>query len=348
MTRRASEAMVRHGDGRIVPCGGVDVPEKQRFPIPPLHAELLVEVAVEDLAQPADTQGIAAHQTFDGGRVEGFAQEIHVGVELAVIFQPAFEAGDGHVGDAVELVEINVEVRLQLAFVIGFQLGLLRRQEGTVGIVNQIQSQPARSAIAEGIEFLEAQDAGVENALTPLLVDVLRTIAGHGGDDGHPVEGQKVRHVFVAGFVENSEVAAVDDGFHLGQGAEPFDEVSKIGNHFRRPAGQIDGVDVGVSEPVEDAVDGPARDDLLALGTGVHMTMDAGEIAEFARVDLEDLGAPAPWCEAKLVQGRGKAADGSWCKGDHGDRRRMREVLFTKKDLHRPRACKKRGGRFRS
>ena len=48
------------------------------------------------------------------------------------------------------------------------------------------------------------------------------------------------------------------------------------------------------SHPIDDAVDRIAGHDFLALRAGVYVTMDAGQIAELAEVELEDFGAIAP------------------------------------------------------
>ena len=49
---------------------------------------------------------------------------------------------------------------------------------------------------------------------------------------------------------------------------------------------------VGISvagEPINHAIDRFAGHDLLALWPGIHMAMDAGEIAKLADINLEDL-----------------------------------------------------------
>ena len=65
----------------------------------------LVEVAIVQVAIPAYGNGIAAHEPFDGGRVEGLHQALHVGLVIAGVQQVFQKAADGEVGDAIELVE---------------------------------------------------------------------------------------------------------------------------------------------------------------------------------------------------------------------------------------------------
>ena len=74
--------MVVRGDGAAFEPFGIEVPKEERRPVFPLHAELLVEVAVIDFALPADTQSILAHQAGDRGGVECFDQQLQVSVQL--------------------------------------------------------------------------------------------------------------------------------------------------------------------------------------------------------------------------------------------------------------------------
>ena len=43
----------------------IDVPQKNRYAIFPLHSELLIKIAIVNLTAPADADGIAAHQTIN-------------------------------------------------------------------------------------------------------------------------------------------------------------------------------------------------------------------------------------------------------------------------------------------
>ena len=71
-SRRAAEAMVAGQNVAIFDLFRIDVPEvKPRcFTVAPWHLQHLVEVAVENLARPADADGVTAHQSFHGGGIE--------------------------------------------------------------------------------------------------------------------------------------------------------------------------------------------------------------------------------------------------------------------------------------
>jgi hypothetical protein len=103
--------------------------------------------------------------------------------------------------------------------------------------------------------------------------------------------GEETSEPFVARIQEDGKIAAINDCFNLLYLPEAFDEISEVGYHFRRAASEIDGVDVRTSQPIQNTVNRVAIDDFLALWTRVYVAMDTGEIAEFADVKLEDLGA---------------------------------------------------------
>ena len=100
---------------------------------------------------------------------------------------------------------------------------------------------------------------------------------------------EKFRIIFKARLEQDRQVAAIDDVPRRGERFQPFDEIFEVGNHFRRAASQIDCRDVGLREPIDNPVDRFAGHDFLPLRSGVHMAMNAGEVAELADIDLQDL-----------------------------------------------------------
>ena len=58
--------------------------------------------------------------------------------------------------------------------------------------------------------------------------------------------------------------------------------------HLGGAAGEVEGGDVGGLEPVDGAIEILGGDELFAVGAGVHVTVDAGDVAKFAEVELED------------------------------------------------------------
>ena len=73
-----------------------------------------------------------------------------------------------------------------------------------------------------------------------------------------------------------------------------LDEIAKIGNHFRRATGEVNRWNLRLCQPIDDSINCLARHDLFALRPGVHMAMQAGEVAKLAHINLENLGPPTP------------------------------------------------------
>jgi hypothetical protein len=117
---------------------------------------------------------------------------------------------------------------------------------------------------------------------------------------------QEISEPLVARIQKDGKVATVNDCLDVRQFAQPFDQISEIGNHLRGPSGKVHRLDVCVSEPLEDPIDSLARDDLLTLRTRIHVTMDA-KIAELAEVKLMDLSLPTRQRQLVIRQHRGKA-----------------------------------------
>src|SRR5439155_7292417 len=110
----------------------------------------------------------------------------------------------------------------------------------------------------------------------------------HRGDDLDFLHGEKLRQIFIAGFEQNREIAAVDHMPRWRERLHAFDEIAKIRNHFRRATGKIDNRYLGLCQPIDNPIDGLVRHDLPALWSSVHMAMCASEIAELTQVDLKN------------------------------------------------------------
>src|SRR5260370_27630090 len=69
-TSRAAEAMVTGRDLAILDRVRIDIPQEDRRAVLPLQPELLIEIAIVNFASPTHTDGVAAHQPIDRGRIE--------------------------------------------------------------------------------------------------------------------------------------------------------------------------------------------------------------------------------------------------------------------------------------
>ena len=306
MSSGAAIAVISDCDGSSMQLVGIDVPEIKRFPPVPLHTELLVEVAVVHFAAPSDAQGIAAHEPSDRRGVERADEQLQVDVQLSITTQPGGEATNGHVGDRVETVKINVEMPLQFALIIGFKLCLIRRKKRSVGIVNQIQAKLDPATVANLVEKLKRTDACVEHAFAALRIDVGGFIAWHRGNNFHAMCAKELAQPFVAIFKEDRQITSINDGFDVRDFSDAFNQIAKIGNHLRRSPGEIDRRNICTCQPIENAVNGRATHDFFALRPCVDVAMDAGQVAKLAKVKLKNFGALAPKRQTMISQASGE------------------------------------------
>ena len=120
----------------------IDVPQMQGLApaiAGPGHFQHLVEVAVENFAEPTDIDCVAAHQAVHGRRIKSVVQQCHIIGEQVVVLQVGSKPGDGQVRDRVELVEDDPEMFFQLALVVGFELRLGPGEESAIGILDQME-----------------------------------------------------------------------------------------------------------------------------------------------------------------------------------------------------------------
>ena len=89
------------------------------------------------------------------------------------MFEPGGKAADWHIGESVESVEIDIEVLLQLPFVVCFKFCLVRREKVTIGIVNQVERKVSYATVTEPVQELKGADTGIEDAVAPLGIDVV-------------------------------------------------------------------------------------------------------------------------------------------------------------------------------
>src|SRR5882724_4292076 len=136
--RSATEAVVAGRDLAIVDLVRIDIPEKKWSTIHPLHVELLIKIAVVNLAPPSDANGVSAHEPVNRCWVKRIYQQLHVFLKLMIVPQKCRESPDWHVGDRIEFVKHDAEMREKLSFVIGFQFILRPRQKRADRIVNQM------------------------------------------------------------------------------------------------------------------------------------------------------------------------------------------------------------------
>src|SRR5262245_4234907 len=116
--------MIARHDLAIFQRVRIDIPKKKRITlaiVSPLHSELLIEIAVVNLAAPPDADRVAAHQSIDCCRIKRIDQQSHVIVELVIAPQITCEAADRKICERVEMIKDDPEMFLEFAFVIGLE-----------------------------------------------------------------------------------------------------------------------------------------------------------------------------------------------------------------------------------
>ena len=275
-------------DGHLLELVEIKVPDIEGFAVFQLHVELLVEVAVKDFAHPVDADGVAAHQSFNGARVEILDEQLVVFVELFVALEIGSVTRDRHIGDAVEIVEFDVEVLLHLTLVGGLKLFLVGGKESAIGIVDKIEPEFRVDTVAQLVELLESGDGAVKNIVATLLIDVVGRVAGHGGDTDDLVLGVEFGDPLITGLLNDSGIEAGHHGAGLVEIAHALDELAEVRVHLRSSACQVQGRNVRLLEPVDGAIEVLGGDEFFPVRTCIHVAVDAGDVTKFAQIQLEN------------------------------------------------------------
>ncbi len=286
----AAEAVVGGKNGLGGYAFGGDVPEEERLTFGALlHAQHLVEVAVEDLSLVADVDRAAAHQANHGGGVEAIGEQLHVIIPLPVLPEIHGEAGDGQIGDGEKPGEDDAVALLQFDFVIGFKFGLVGRELCTDGVVNEGQWQ--RGAVANGVELLQGTDAFLKDAIAALGIDIVLQIARKRSNNLHFVFRQVFRQVGVGFGLDNREVVAVDDVRTHRTGS--FHKVVEKLADLRSTAGDVHDLGPVLADPRPDFVRDFLGHHFGAVRAGIDVAVSACLVALAADVDLQGLKASA-------------------------------------------------------
>jgi hypothetical protein len=134
-------------------------------------------------------------------------------------------------------VEIDVEVLLQLPFVVCFKFCLVRWEKVSIGIVNQVERKAIQATVTEPVQELKGPDTGIEDAVAPLGIDVVEMVTRHRGDNFHAVDYEKVAQPLITWFKEYREVTPIDNGLDLRHFPELPDKITEIRHHLRRASG---------------------------------------------------------------------------------------------------------------
>ena len=186
----------------------------------------------------------------------------------------------------MQVIEDDAEVFFEVRLVVVFK-GLLRWcQARALRVVDQVQLKvAARLAVAQRVEFAQAGDAALKNAITTLDVDIVTGITGQGGRYGNLLGGKKLSQILMARLGQDGQIAAVDNLDVRGPGAP--NQRAELRVHFWRATGQVQGIDrVGINHLAQQ-LNQLGRHTLGAGWPGVDVAMQAALVAAVGQVDLQ-------------------------------------------------------------
>src|ERR1700747_872908 len=116
--------------------GGHQIADMQWFPVPSERRKIehLIEIAIVEKSAPVDGNQVSTHDPIEILFTMRPAQQAHIAIKLALRYQDRPEALNWHVGERVEMIELDPVLLAENAFVIGFKLGLSGRQRSPLRI----------------------------------------------------------------------------------------------------------------------------------------------------------------------------------------------------------------------
>src|SRR5215472_18205943 len=103
--------MIADGYGAVqkLPCEQRKNIQRFAVGVPNRRVEHLIEVAVINHSVPTDAYEVAAHHLVEGRSIETAFQKLHVFFVLAAQLEMRLVAGNGCVGKAIEMIELNTK-----------------------------------------------------------------------------------------------------------------------------------------------------------------------------------------------------------------------------------------------
>jgi len=155
-------------------------------------------------------------------------------------------------------------------------------------IVDEMELEAAAGLpISQTVQNAERADAFFKRPVASLSVDVFFRVTREGGDDFDAAPPKKIRQVFLAGLEDDGQVAAIHDvPFHADA---RLDEIVEVRIQLRRAACDVDGGDRGSFQELQNSVDGLARHHFFSSRSRFDVAVNAGLVAVFAHVHLQDV-----------------------------------------------------------
>ena len=188
--------MVARRDLSLIELNRIEVPDMGGRAMVHRQIEHLVEVAVVESPVPAHRDCVTAHHAGCGSGVEGVGQSLHIWLVVAALQEKLKKSADRHIGDCIEMVELDSMPSPQFFTKLRFDGLLLGGEKGSYRIADEIQGQPAvRLAIAESIEKAKRLDRFFKHALASLRIGLAGSVIGQRCDDFHTMPGKELCQV---------------------------------------------------------------------------------------------------------------------------------------------------------
>src|SRR5437870_5929611 len=188
--------MVARRDLALIEWSRIKVADMSGRTIIYRQIEHLVEVAVVEGAIPAHGDRVAAHDAGRGSGIEGVGQSFHILLIVAALQEKLKKPADRHIGDRIEMVELDTMTSQEFFAKLRFDGLLLGREKGSYRITDEIQRQPtARLAVAEPIEEAKRLDRSLKDTLASLRIGLAGAVIGKRCDDFHTMLGEELCQV---------------------------------------------------------------------------------------------------------------------------------------------------------
>src|SRR5256885_445336 len=131
-------AVVARRDPAVMELPQIKVANMGRRTMAHRQIEHLVEVAVVEGAIPTHRDRIAAHDASRGSGVKGVGQPLHVLLVVAALQKKLEKSADRHVGDGIEMVELDAMASPEFFSKLRFGRLLVGREKGSCRIAHQV------------------------------------------------------------------------------------------------------------------------------------------------------------------------------------------------------------------
>src|SRR5881275_3599559 len=94
----------------------IDIPQKNRRPILPLHLELLVKITIINFASPSHADGVAAHQSANCCWIKRVNEQLYVLLQFTVMPEITRKAADRQIRECIKLIKHDSEMFFEFVF----------------------------------------------------------------------------------------------------------------------------------------------------------------------------------------------------------------------------------------